>query len=312
MANSELIKEIRLRTGCGIKDCSNALLECSDDIEVAIEWLRKKGLASATKKEGRITAEGLVSILVGDKYGILVEVNSETDFVAKNDKFQDFVRGMTHICLEFADGKGSNGDIDINELKKYVPHGRDSTVMDIIATAIGFIGENILVRRAYIIRPTSFVKSYVHSVVSEGEGKIGVLLAVKSSVDNDDIREVCRTIAMHIAAMKAIAISVKDLPLDLVEKEREIFREQAKLSGKPDNVIDKMVDGRIRKFYEEVVLLNQKFILDNSKSVSEVLADLEKIHSAKIELESFKIFVVGEGIEKASSDFASEVASIVK
>jgi elongation factor Ts len=290
-----LVKDLREKTGAGMMDCKKALTEVAGDVEAAIDWLRKKGLAKAAKKAGRIAAEGLIGVAVNGDAGALVEVNSETDFVARNDQFKDFVKQVAQMALEVG------GDAEKLLAQKMGGASVDETLKHMIAK----IGENMSVRRtiALSVNP-GVVASYVHNASSPELGKIGVLVALKSTAEKDKLAALGKQIAMHIAAAAPLALSAEHLSAEVIERERNIQRDLAKQSGKPDNVVEKMIEGRMRKFYEEAVLLNQIFVIDGETPVSKVIEKASKDLGAPVELSGFIRFSVGEGIEKIESDFA--------
>lgn len=296
------VKELREKTGAGMMDCKKALVECGGDVEVAVDWLRKKGLSAAAKKAGRVAAEGLVAVAVKGNKGAIAEVNSETDFVARNEKFQALSQNIAELAL-------TTGN-DVEKLKTVDYPGTGRNVTDEIAEHIAVIGENMSLRRSDSIEvPEGVVVSYVHNAVSEGLGKIGVLVALESAGDKAKLEALGKQIAMHIAAANPVSLDKDGVDASLVERERQIFAEQAKASGKPDNIIEKMVEGRIRKFYEEVVLLDQVFVMDNKSKISEVVENAEKEAGSPVKLAGFICFRLGEGIEKQEGDFAAEVAA---
>jgi elongation factor Ts len=295
------VKELRERTGAGMMDCKKALAETNGEMEAAIDWLRAKGLAAAAKKAGRTAAEGLVGVTVEGTRGAVVEVNSETDFVAKNELFQDFVRNVAKLALEHG--------IDIEALgAAQYPGG--GTVQDKLTDNIAKIGENQSLRRAAVIEVgEGAVVSYVHNQVAPGLGKIGVLVALESAAPADTLQTLGKQIAMHVAAAHPLALDAEDLPAELVERERSIAMEKAKESGKPENIVEKMVEGGLAKFRKESALLTQLFVMDNKTPVAEVVASAAKDAGTGIALKGFIRFQLGEGIEKKESDFAAEVAA---
>jgi len=289
-----LVKELRDKTGAGMMDCKKALSENGGDIEASVDWLRKKGLAAAQRKAGRVAAEGLVGVVADGTQGAVVEVNSETDFVARNDQFQALVRDVTKNAL------AASGDVE--KIK--------AAVADRITNLIGTIGENMSVRRASALKvDKGAVAGYVHSATSPGLGRIGVLVALESSGDPARVAALGKQIAMHVAATNPQSVSSADLDPALIARERAVLVEQAKASGRPDAVIEKMVEGRLRKFYEEVVLLEQVFVVDGESRVSAVVDKTAKEIGAPIKVAGFRRFALGEGIEKKQSDFAAEVAA---
>jgi len=294
-----MVKDLREKTGAGMMDCKSALAETSGDIEAAIDLLRKKGLAKAAKKGGRIAADGLIGLAVADGKGAIVEVNSETDFVARGDGFQAFVREVSKLALK------ADGDLD-RLLASPFPGG--GTTAEALTNLIAKLGENMSIRRASGLSVSpGVVASYVHNATGPELGKIGVLVAIESTGDQAKVGALGKQIAMHIAAAAPIALSSADVPPDVVARERAIFTEQARESGKPANVIEKMVEGRLRKFYEEQVLLQQIFVIDGETPVNKVLENASKELGAKVQIKSFLRFQVGEGIDKPTTDFAEEV-----
>ncbi len=309
MANADLIKKLRENTGCGMADCNKALKENNDDYEKAVEWLRKKGLSSAAKKSSRVTAEGVVGIENDGKKATILEVNSETDFVARNEKFQDLVKNLLKISLNI---KEDDTYKFAETLKSSKCEKCNEVVSDIVANAVATIGENLQIRRGKTITvDNGLIVSYVHTAIAPGLGKIGVLVALKSDASQDKLEELGKGIAMHIAATKPEFLTEADVPATKIDSEKEIARELAKKSGKPDNIVEKMVEGRVKKYYEENVLLNQAYIMDGNKKISDLLKDFEKETGKKVEIQEYVFFVLGEGIEKQTADFADEVASMV-
>jgi elongation factor Ts len=295
------VKELRERTGAGMMDCKKALAENNGDMEASIDWLRAKGLSAAAKKSGRTAAEGLVGVAVEGKKGALVEVNSETDFVAKNEQFQDFVREVSALAL-------TTGD-DVEALKSAsFPGG--GTVEEKLTDNIATIGENQSLRRAATLEVNEgAVVSYVHNAVAPNMGKIGVLVALEGSAPAETLQSLGKQIAMHIAAANPLALNADELDQELIERERGIATEKANESGKPAEIIAKMVEGTINKFRKENALLSQLFVMDNKTPVADVIATAGKEADAPITLKAFKRFQLGEGIEKKESDFAAEVAA---
>ena len=295
------VKELRERTGAGMMDCKKALAETNGDMEAAIDWLRAKGLSAAAKKAGRTAAEGLVGVAVEGNRGALTEVNSETDFVAKNEIFQDFVRNVAQIALQ----KGT--DIETIAAADYPAGG---TVAETLTNNIAKIGENQSLRRAAIVEVNQgVIVPYVHNQVAPGLGKIGVLVALESAAPTETLMALGKQIAMHVAAAHPLALSADALPAELVERERGIAIEKAKESGKPQNIIEKMVEGGLAKFRKDNALLSQLFVMDNKTPVAEVVAQAAKDAGTGIVLKSFTRFQLGEGIEKKQDDFAAEVAA---
>src|SRR5215212_9813211 len=295
------VKELRERTGAGMMDCKKALAEAGGEMEAAIDWLRAKGLAAAAKKAGRTAAEGLVGVTVEGNRGAVVEINSETDFVAKNELFQDFVRNVARLALEHGT------DVEALGAAAYPGGG---TVIEALTENIAKIGENQSLRRAAVLEVgEGAIVSYVHNAVVPGLGKIGVLVALESAAPAETLQALGKQIAMHVAAAHPLALSAEDLPSALVERERSIAMEKAKESGKPQNIIEKMVEGGLAKFRKENTLTSQLFVIDGKTPVAEVLATAAKDAGTGIELLGFVRFQLGEGIEKKESDFAAEVAA---
>ena len=299
---ASLVKELRDKTGAGMMDCKNALVETNGNIEESIDWLRKKGISGAEKKSARVAADGVIAVSINTDAAALVEINSETDFVSRNPDFQKFAKNISEIAL-------INGQT-IEELKKakYLDSGK--SVEEALTDLIGLIGENIVLRRSSILKNTNnnIFSSYIHGQVNEGLGKIGVILSLESNITSDKIENLGKQVAMHIAASKPMAISSDNVDPEVIERERSILVEQAKDSGKPDNIIEKMVDGRISKFFSEITLLDQTWVIDGESKVSKIIQDLEKDLSCNILIKDFKYFVLGEGIEVEKKDFATEVA----
>ena len=295
------VKELRERTGAGMMDCKKALGETQGDMEAAIDWLRTKGLAAAAKKAGRTAAEGLVGVAVAGNRGAVVEVNSETDFVAKNEQFQEFVRTVADLALQ------GSGNVE-NLLSASWPAG--GTVQEKLTSNVATIGENQSLRRtAVLLVNDGVVVSYVHNSVAPGLGKIGVLVALESAADKGALETLGKQLAMHIAAANPQALTGEELDSATIERERSIAAEKAKESGKPDAIVEKMVEGAIAKFRKENALLSQLFVMDNKTKVEDVVAAAGKQAGATITISAFVRFQLGEGIEKKESDFAAEVAA---
>ncbi len=300
---ASLVKELREKTGAGMMECKKALSETAGNFEEAIDFLRKKGLSVAEKKAGRVASQGLVGVVVKGKEGAIVELNSETDFVARNAEFQGFLSDVLNVAL------AQKGDI---EAIKTADMGGKS-VADTLTALIAKIGENMTLRRAgYISVSNGVVVPYMHTAIVPNQGKIGVLVALESTADESKLNEFGKKIAMHVAAAAPRFAKTDDVDADTLAHERGIYEEQAKASGKPANIIEKMVEGRIRKFHEEVVLLEQAFIMDPDKKVKEILAEASKELGTPVELAGFVRFGLGEGIEKKEEDFAAEVNSCLK
>jgi elongation factor Ts len=298
------VKELRDKTGAGMMDCKAALTETVGDIESAVDWLRKKGLAKAAKKSGRTAAEGLIGVAAGGTSAALVEVNSETDFVARNEQFQVLVRTIAELALD------AGGDVE--KLGALPVPGAGKSVTERLAEAVATIGENMQLRRtAYLAVADGVVANYVHNSVADSLGKIGVIVALESTGDKAMLAALGKQIAMHVAAHDPTpaAVLTEDVDPALVERERAIFLDQARQSGKPEAVIEKMVEGRIRKYYEEVTLLKQHFVVNPDLTVEAAVKAAEKDVGAPIALKAFVRYVIGEGIDKGESDFAAEVAA---
>jgi elongation factor Ts len=292
-----MVKDLRDKTGAGMMDCKAALKETEGDMEAAIDWLRAKGLAKAAKKAGRVAAEGLIGLAADAKQAALVEVNSETDFVARNDTFQTMASGIAQAAL------ATKGDLD--KLAKAKFPGGSTSVADTIKAMIGTIGENMALRRtAYLAAKNGAVASYMHNVMAPGLGKIGVIVALESTGDAEQLKTFGKQVAMHIAAANPQAVDIDSLDKSVIERERAVLTEQAKESGKPAPVIEKMVEGRLRKFHEEVVLLAQAFVHDPETTVAKAVAAAEKAAGAPIKITGFYRFALGEGVDRASDETA--------
>jgi len=297
-----LVKELRDKTSAGMMDCKKALSENDGNIEAAIDWLRKKGIAKATKKSGRVASEGLIGLGIDGTTGALVEVNSETDFVARNDEFQTAVTEIAGLAV------AANGDLAALAASN-TKNG--ASVADFLTSLIATIGENMSLRRTSSVSvQNGTVTGYMHSAAAEGLGKIGVLVGLESDGDKDALNALGKKIAMHVAATSPLALTVDDLDPAAVERERTVLSDQARASGKPDAIIEKMVEGRIRKFYEESVLLNQIFVMDGERSIAKVIEDEAKALGSDIKMTAFVRMELGEGIEKKNEDFAAEVAAL--
>ncbi len=296
------VKDLRERTGAGMMDCKKALTETNGDVEAAVDWLRSKGLAAAAKKAGRVAAEGLVGAATSGTRGALVEVNSETDFVAKNEQFQDFVRSVMQLVLDL-------GATEVEAIKAATYPG-GGTVEEKLTNNIATIGENQTLRRAELVEVREgTVVSYVHTAVAPGMGKIGVLVGLESSADEAALQQLGKQLAMHVAAANPLALTGEALDADMVARERAIAEEKAAESGKPADIVSKMVDGAMAKFRKENALLSQPFVMDGKTPVAEVIAAAGKEAGATITLTKFVRMQLGEGIEKEESDFAAEVAA---
>jgi elongation factor Ts len=288
---AQMVKELREQTGVGMMDCKQALEATDGDIEAAVDWLRSKGFAKAAKKAGRVAAEGLVGVAEAGGKAALVEVNSETDFVARNDQFQSLVSAVAKAALD------TDGSLDAVRKAKLPDAGKD--VEAAITDAIATIGENMALRRSIAISvEDGVVASYVHAAAAPNLGRIGVIVGLKSPGDREKLRALGRQVAMHVAAASPLAVDVDGLDPKMVERERGVFAEQARGSGKPENIIDKMVEGRLRKFYEESVLLKQTFVIDGDRSVEEALKAAEAEIGGPIEVTEFAVFRLGEGVDR--------------
>lgn len=298
-----LIKELREKTGAGMMDCKKALTENNGDMDAAVDWLRTKGLAAAAKKSSRVAAEGLVAVNSEGTHGSLVELNAETDFVARNDQFQALVQSIGTVAL-----KSHASDVDALKAEKL----DGKTVEEAITNAIATIGENMNLRRVTHLSVNSgVVASYVHNAIAPGLGKIGVLVALESTGDAAKLEELGKQVAMHVAAARPDALTVDEVDPEALDRERAVLKEQAIASGKPAEIAEKMVEGRIRKYYEEVVLLEQLFVIDGKTKVKDVVAEAAKDIGADVKVTAFARFQLGEGIEKEEGDFAAEVAAAV-
>lgn len=297
-----LVKQLRDSTGVGMMDCKKALAETNGDMEAAIDWLRTRGLAKAAKKADRVAAEGLVGVATSGTKASVVEVNSETDFVARNEQFQNIVSTVAKLGLD-AEG-------DVAKLGEMPFPGTGHSVQAELTEAIAKIGENMNLRRTVTVSVTDgVVESYVHNAVKAGLGKMGILVALESTGDKAALSALGKQLAMHIAATNPLAIDASELDQDVVARERAIILEQVKESGKPADIAEKMVEGRLRKYYEEVTLLAQTFVIDGETKVADALKKAEKDVGAPIKLTKFVRYALGEGIEKVETDFAAEVAA---
>ena len=306
MANitAAMVKDLREKTGAGMMDCKSALSEVDGDIEAAVDWLRKKGLSKAAKKSGRIAAEGLVAVAVEGTRGVVVEVNSETDFVARNGEFQSLARSIAVVALE-------SGETDVEKLKNHhYPAG--GTVADASANSIATIGENMTLRRAALLSVQhGVVATYIHNAIGDGLGKIGVIVALESTGAADVLADLGRKIAMHVAAASPLALDAAGIDPAVLEREKNVLRE--KNAGKPANVLEKIVESGLKTYFKEVCVIDQAFIHDPAKTVGQVVNDAAKTAGAPVVLKGFVRYALGEGIEKGDTpDFAAEVASMTK
>ncbi len=304
--SASLVKQLRDQSGAGMMDCKKALQETDGDLEAAVDWLRTKGLAKAAKKAGRVAAEGLVGVAGQDSgtgaIAVVVEVNSETDFVARNDQFQKLVADIAEAALSVG------GDMDKLAAAPYP--GTTQTISDYVTEMVATIGENMSLRRSQAVTvENGIVASYVHNQIVDGLGKIGVIVGLESDGDKSKLSAFGKQLAMHIAATNPLAVSVEELDAETVERERTVLAEQARESGKPDNVIEKMIEGRLRKYYEEVVLLSQTFVIDGETRIEKAVKNAEAEVGSPVKITGFCRFALGEGIEKEEDDFAAEVAA---
>ncbi len=297
-----LVQRLRVETGTGMMDCKKALIETDGDMEAAVDWLRTKGLASAAKKASRVASEGLVGVAGGEGGASVVEINAETDFVARNDSFQELVRTVAGLAINHGDS--------IESLAQAAYPGGEGAVSDKVTAMIATIGENIQLRRcAALAVENGIVASYIHGASAPQLGRIGVLVALESTGDEAKLMTLGKQIAMHVAAARPEALSVEDLDPATVERERNILSEQARESGKPDEIIEKMVQGRLRKYFEEVVLLEQIFVVDGENKLAKVMENAAGDVGASVKISGFVRFALGEGVEKEAKDFAAEVAA---
>jgi elongation factor Ts len=298
---ASMVKELRDKTGAGMMDCKAALGESGGDLEAAVDWLRKKGLAKAAKKAGRVAAEGLIGVALAASKGLVVEVNSETDFVARNDLFQGLVKMIASVALD------AGADVD----KILAARVGDRTVADAITETIAKVGENMTLRRAAALSVgKGIIASYVHSSVADGLGRIGVIVALESAGNPDELKAFGRMVAMHVASANPQAIDASGLDAATIEREKNVLAEKFKAQGKPANVIDKIVESGLRTFYKEVCLLDQGFIFDDKKSVAQALKESEAKAGAPIRIGGFVRYALGEGIDRPGGDFGGEVAAL--
>ncbi len=296
------VKELREKSGAGMMDCKTALTETDGDMDAAVDWLRKKGLSAAAKKAGRAAAEGLVGMVVDGQTGALIEVNAETDFVARNETFQGFVADVAKIAVEHGD--------DVEKLKA-ADYGNGSSVEETQVNLVATIGENLGLRRcARLSVSNGAVAGYIHNQIADGMGKIGVLVALESDGDVAKLAEIGRQLAMHVAAAQPQFLDIDSVDASALDREREVLAEQARASGKPEEIVEKMVEGRLRKFYEEVVLTEQTFVIDGETKVRKIIEQAEGEVGSPIKIAGFERFTLGEGVEKRDEDFADEVAKL--
>ena len=300
--SASMVKELREKSGAGMMDCKKALVETNGNMENAIDWLRKQGLSAVAKKSSRVAAEGLIGLTIKGTKGGIIEINSETDFVARNELFQNFVKTCSDLVLH------SKNDIDV--LKKLAFPKTDKTVDQELSHNIATIGENMNIRRAeYLEVSEGILVSYIHNKVAEDLGKLGVIVAIESKANANDLIETGKQIAMHIAATSPKSLNIDDLDKNLVEREKEVLIEQAMSSGKPKEIAEKMVQGRMQKFFQEVVLNEQIFVVDGETKIKDLLKKLSQDLGAQVLIKDFKILKLGDGIEVIENDFAADVAA---
>lgn len=300
--SAALVKELREKSGAGMMDCKKALVETEGDLEGAVDWLRKKGLSAAAKKAGRVAAEGLVGVATDGARGAMVEINAETDFVARNESFQEFVRTCAELALTI--------DGDIEALKALEYPGAGHSVEEQLTRMIATIGENMHIRRLALVTVSEgAVAAYVHNQTAPGLGKIGVLVGMASAGDAEKVAAFGRQVAMHVAAVQPQSVSKDSLDPEAIARERDVLSDQARASGKPEEIIEKMVEGRLRKFYQEVCLLDQTFVIDGESTVRNAVEATGKELGSDLSVVEFVRFQLGEGVEKEESDFAAEVAA---
>jgi|TARA_A100001015_G_C15023182_1_gene729069 elongation factor Ts len=300
--SASMVKELREKSGAGMMDCKKALVESNGNMEDAIDWLRKQGLSAVAKKSNRVAAEGLIGISISEVKGAIVEINSETDFVARNELFQNFVKNCSNLVL--------SNKSDINVLKKLPFPDSDRTVDQELNNNIATIGENMNIRRVeYLEVSEGVVASYIHNKIAEDLGKLGVIVAIESQAKKSQLLDVGKQIAMHIAATSPKALNIDDLDNDLVKREKEVLIDQAMSTGKPKEIAEKMVQGRLQKFFQEVVLNEQVSVIDGETKIKDVIKKLSDDLGTEVKIKDFKILKLGEGIEVAENDFAAEVAA---
>ena len=300
--SASTIKELREKSGAGMMDCKKALTETGGNMEEAIDWLRKQGLSAVAKKSGRVAAEGLIGVTINNNSGAMVEVNSETDFVARNELFQNFVKTCSTLVLSSKN--------DIEALQKLPFPNSDRTVNEELANNIATIGENMNIRRVEFLEVSEgILMSYVHNNVADGLGRLGVLVALESKAEKNNLLETGKQVAMHIAATSPKSLNVEDLDPQIVEREREVLIDQAMASGKPKEIAEKMVQGRMNKFYQEVVLNEQVFVVDGETKIKDLIKKLSSDINHDVKIKGFKILKLGDGIDVGESNFAADVAA---
>ena len=303
--SASLVRELREKTGIGMMECKTALIESNGDIESAIKYLRKKGLTAAAKKASRTATEGLIGVHLDKKKASMVEINSETDFVSRNKEFQEFVHNISRLVCE--------KQLNLEKLLAEKYPGSTKTTKDQLSELVLSIGENITIRRSVALETSKgFFCSYIHNSVSESLGKIGVLLEIEAKNEGSEVQLLAKQIAMHIAAMNPMAITSSELDEEVINREKEIYKGQITDSGKPKTMIDKIVDGKLKKFFSESILMDQCFVIDGKTRVSDIIAKQEQELNGKIAIKSFKRFLLGEGLEKKQEDFSTEVSKIMK
>ena len=300
--SASTIKELREKSGAGMMDCKKALTETDGNMEEAIDWLRKQGLSAVAKKSGRVAAEGLIGVTINNNSGAMVEINSETDFVARNELFQNFVKTCSTLVLSSKN--------DIEALQKLPFPNSDRTVNQELANNIATIGENMNIRRVEFLEVSEgILVSYVHNNVAEGLGRLGVLVALESKAENNNLLETGKQVAMHIAATSPKSLNIEDLDPQIVKRERDVLIDQAMASGKPKEIAEKMVQGRMNKFYQEVVLNEQVSVVDGETKIKDLIKKLSSDINHDVKIKGFKILKLGDGIEVGESNFAADVAA---
>ena len=300
--SASMVKELREKSGAGMMDCKKALIETDGRLEDAVDWLRKQGLSAVAKKSNRVAAEGLIGITIKDNSGAMIEINSETDFVARNELFQNFVKTCSELALS------SKNDIDA--LQKLSFPNSNRSVNEELINNIATIGENMSIRRSeYLEVSEGVLISYIHNSVAEGLGRLGVLVALETGVQNNDIKEIGKQIAMHIAATSPKSLNIDDLDPEVVDRERQVLIDQAVSSGKPKEIAEKMVQGRMHKFFQEVVLNEQVSVIDGETKIKDLIKRTSLEFKTEIKIKGFKVLKLGEGVEIEESDFAAEVAA---
>ena len=300
--SASMVRELREKSGAGMMDCKKALVETNGNMENAIDWLRKQGLSAVAKKSSRVAAEGLIGVSINGAQGAMVEINSETDFVARNELFQNFVKKCTNLVL--------TNKSDIDSLKALPFPDTNRSVDQELSNNIATIGENMNIRRTeYLEVSEGVLVSYIHNKVTDDLGKLGVIVAIESQAKETELLDIGKQIAMHIAATSPKSLNIEDLDSELIEREREVLIDQAMSSGKPKEIAEKMVQGRLQKFFQEVVLNEQVSVIDGETKIKDVIKKLSNDVGTEVKISDFKILKLGEGIEVAENDFAAEVAA---